>query len=77
MASTVTIKGQVTIPKAMRDRLGVSPGDRVEFRFEPDCRVVLTKSDGTKPKSRFEAIRGVAGPGPTTDEIMALLRGED
>jgi len=77
MASTVTTKGQVTIPKAMRDRLGVSPGDQVEFRLEPDCRVVLVKSDGTRPKSRFDAIRGIAGPGPTTDEIMTLLRGDD
>jgi AbrB family looped-hinge helix DNA binding protein len=77
MASKVTTKGQVTIPKAVRDRLGVRPGDQVKFHLEPDCRVVITKSDGSKPKSRFDAIRGAAGPGPTTDEVMALLRGWD
>ena len=40
MTSRITSKGQVTIPKAIRDRLGVAPRDRVEFVFEKG-RVVL------------------------------------
>ncbi|MEZ2408728.1 AbrB family looped-hinge helix DNA binding protein [Bosea sp. OAE752] len=77
MATTVTSKGQVTIPKAVRDRLGIKPGNAVDFRVEPDGRVVLLKAKTDIPKSRFEALRGIAGPGLSTDEIMAMSRGED
>jgi AbrB family looped-hinge helix DNA binding protein len=77
MATTVTSKGQVTIPKPVRDRLGIEAGTAVEFRMEADGRVVLLKVDRTPVRSRFEALRGIAGPGPSTDEIMAMLRGDD
>lgn len=77
MATTVTSKGQVTIPKAVRDRLGIKPGNAVDFRVEPDGKVVLLKVKGEMPKSRFEALRGIAGPGLSTDEIMAMSRGDD
>ncbi len=40
-AATVTSKGQITIPKAIRDLLGVKPGDRVVFIRQPDGRVVV------------------------------------
>ena len=78
MVSTVTTKGQITIPKAVRERLNLRAGDAVEFRFQPeDCSVVVTRADGAQPKSRFESIIGTSDVGMTTDEIMALLRGED
>jgi len=77
MGNAVTTKGQVTIPKAVRERLGIMPGDTVSFELGPDGRVVLVKDDGAPPVSRFEAIIGSAGPGLSTDEIMALTRGED
>jgi antitoxin PrlF len=76
MATRVTTKGQVTIPKAVRERLGINPGDAVDFELAPDGHVVVSKVDGPRPPSRFEALRGRAGPGLTTDEIMALTRGE-
>jgi len=76
MATTVTSKGQVTIPKPVRDRLGITPGSAVEFEMMPDGRFVLTKVDADHPVSRFEALRGRAGRGLTTDQIMALTRGE-
>jgi antitoxin PrlF len=76
MATTVTSKGQVTIPKPVRDRLGIERGDAVEFELAPDGRVVLVKVDGSRPPSRFERLRGRAGAGLRTDEIMALTRGE-
>jgi antitoxin PrlF len=77
MATTVTSKGQVTIPKPVRDRLGIVPGNEVAFELAPDGRVVMFKVGGERPRSRFEAFRGTADAGLTTDEIMALTRGDD
>ena len=77
MANTVTSKGQVTIPKLVRDHLGIVPGSQVEFRRAADGSIVVEKADGTRQPSRFADVIGSAGPGPSTDEIMALLRGND
>jgi AbrB family looped-hinge helix DNA binding protein len=77
MPTTVTSKGQVTIPKTVRDRLGIVPGNAVDFELGPDGRVVLYKVGGERPVSRFAAFRGTADAGLTTDEIMAMTRGED
>jgi antitoxin PrlF len=78
MATTVTRKGQVTIPKPVRDRLGINPGSRVEFEVGEDGRAFLRRvgKPAVKP-SRFERMRGTATSGLTTDEIMALTRGDD
>jgi AbrB family looped-hinge helix DNA binding protein len=76
MATSVTSKGQVTIPKPIRDRLGIVAGSAVDFELAPDGRVVLVKVNGELPASRFERFRGAAGPGLSTDEIMALTRGD-
>jgi antitoxin PrlF len=77
MATTVTSKGQVTIPKPVRDHLGIGPGSQVAFRRANDGSIVIEKADGSAPQpSRFAKARGSAGPGMTTDELMALLRGE-
>lgn len=76
MPAKITGKGQVTIPKPLRDYLGVQPGSQVEFRRAADGAVVIEKADGPRPPSRFAKARGSAGPGMTTDELMALLRGE-
>ncbi|APT57713.1 AbrB/MazE/SpoVT family DNA-binding domain-containing protein [Roseomonas gilardii] len=77
MATIVTSKGQVTIPKPVRDLLGITTGTAVEFQVAPDGRVVLARADDTAaPRSRFERLRGAAGHGMSTDEIMALTRGD-
>jgi AbrB family looped-hinge helix DNA binding protein len=76
-ATKVTSKGQVTIPKAVRDRLGITPGSAVAFELAADGRVVLVKADKKHAASRFEALRGRAAGGMTTDQIMALTRGEN
>lgn len=76
MPTTVTSKGQVTIPKPVRDRLGIVPGSAVDFELAPDGRVVLVKVGEGAPISRFRSLRGRAGTGLTTDQIMALTRGE-
>jgi len=41
MLSTVTDKGQITLPKALRDRLGIHPGSKVEFSLQSDDSVRL------------------------------------
>ena len=76
MATTVTSKGQVTIPKPVRDHLGIGPGSQVTFRRAPDGSIIIEKADGTRQPSRFAELVGIAGPGPSTDEIMAMTRGE-
>jgi AbrB family looped-hinge helix DNA binding protein len=79
MATTITSKGQVTIPKPVRERLNLKPGNAVEFELAEDGRVVLVKAGRkTKPRqSPFERIRGSATVPITTEELMALTRGDD
>jgi antitoxin PrlF len=76
--SAVTVKGQVTIPKPIRDALGIHPGSLVEFTVNREGEIVLRKA-GTEALAPhpFDRVIGIAGPGPSTDEIMALLRGDD
>jgi AbrB family looped-hinge helix DNA binding protein len=81
MATTVTSKGQVTIPKSVRDLLGIVPGTAVDFDLTPDGQVVLRKTSQGRPRvrsprSRFAPLRGVATVKMTTDEILALTRGD-
>jgi AbrB family looped-hinge helix DNA binding protein len=76
MAVIVSRSGQVTIPKPIRDRLGLGRGSVVDFELTPDGRVALVKVGDSNPTSRFATQRGRAGTGLSTDEIMALTRGE-
>ena len=76
MPATVTAKGQVTIPKPVRDLLGIKPGSMVDFQRAPDGRVVLVKLGGKPRPSRFARLRGHAGKGLSTDAILAMTRGE-
>jgi antitoxin PrlF len=43
MEAMLSSKGQVTIPKAVRDRLRINPGDRFKFFFHPDGVIILPK----------------------------------
>jgi antitoxin PrlF len=74
MAVTVTSKGQVTIPKPIRDRLGIGPGSKVDFELAEDGALLRRVGKGKVRPSRFERMRGTATSGLTTDEIMALTR---
>ena len=68
MESAITVKGQATIPKAIRDHLRLKPGDRVKFFVHPDGTVVLL------PKIPASALRGiVAGRRPpvTVEQMEA------
>lgn len=75
MPVTVTRNGQVTIPKPVRDRLGIKPGSKVDFDVAEDGRAFLHRvSKRVAKPSRFERMRGTATAGLSTDEIMALTR---
>lgn len=71
----VTEKGQVTIPKELRDALGIGTGTEVEFERREDT-IVLRKSDRHPGRGRqlVERLRRRGDVEMTTDEIMALTR---
>jgi antitoxin PrlF len=77
VGSRVTRKGQITIPKRVRDHLGIEPGSVVDFELGDDGRIVLTVAGAAAKPSRFERFRGIAKTKLTTDELMAMLRGDD
>lgn len=66
MESAITIKGQATIPKAIREHLQLKPGDRVKFFVHPDGSVVIL------PKLPASAMRGLlkSARRPVTIEEM-------
>jgi len=70
--SRVTEKGQVTIPKEIREELGIEPGDEITFE-ETETGYVVRKHVAD---NRFEKWRGVADSDETVAERMRALRGE-
>lgn len=50
MEATLSSKGQATIPKAVRERLQIKPGDRFKFFFHPDGVILLPKIETGKLK---------------------------
>lgn len=81
MPTSLTSKGQVTIPKRVRDALRLAPGAAVEFDVNAEGEVVLrpVPAAGRRkaPADRFEAVRGQADIRWRTDELMKLLRSDD
>jgi AbrB family looped-hinge helix DNA binding protein len=79
MATMLTSKGQVTIPKRIRDALGLAPGSAVDFGVDGAGEIVIRKAGARarRKPDRFEAARGKADVKWRTDDLMALLRGED
>jgi len=72
--TTMTSKGQVTVPKRLRDAVGLKPGSRVSFELQDGH--ILLKRESKPARSRFEKVRGSLKSALTTDQIMALLRGD-
>ncbi|HEY8304422.1 MAG TPA: AbrB/MazE/SpoVT family DNA-binding domain-containing protein [Solirubrobacteraceae bacterium] len=72
MHSTISEKGQVTLPKRLRDRLGIKPGDRLEF-VEERGHIVVSKA---APQDPVAAVYGILGLGESTDETLRALRGK-
>lgn len=71
----LTQKGQVTIPKKVRQVLGISPGDEVEFRVAQNHQVIVVKSASPSPFEKYVGyLSRKAGQDP--DRIVADLRGD-
>jgi antitoxin PrlF len=79
MSTTITSKGQLTIPKHIRDSTDMTPGTKVEFEVNDRGRIELVKEGEpmSEKERRFRSAIGSATIKWDTDELMALLRGED
>src|SRR5262249_40525426 len=76
--TTITVKGQVTLPKEVREAVGLKPGDKVEVRATASGGVYIEKPGaGRSYRERLEALRKRRLiRGMTTDEFMEFSRGE-
>lgn len=79
MTPALTVKGQVTIPKAIRDFLHIGPGSLVTFEPLPDGRVAIAgvHAPTNTPTDPVDALIGCAPRQINTEEVMRLTRGED
>jgi AbrB family looped-hinge helix DNA binding protein len=77
---TLTTKGQVTIPRDIRERLGLMPGTRVVFDIVGDAVRIRRAGEQARGAALVAHLRGVgrraAGPRLSTDQILALTRGD-
>jgi AbrB family looped-hinge helix DNA binding protein len=76
----ITTKGQVTIPVEIRERLGLLPNSEVEFEVVGQSvrirKVRRAEGTGRRGKSIVQRLRGRGSVRMTTDEILALTRGD-
>jgi antitoxin PrlF len=90
MPTTMTAKAQVTIPKAVRDKVGIQPGDRVEVGLSSEGQISIRKAEKPLVDDRLETViarirarrNADKGRDPffekmTTDEYMRFMRGDD
>ena len=71
MRSTVSEKGQITVPKRLRERLGIRAGDQLDLT-EEDGRLILRKAIASDPVA---AAYGILDTRESTDERIRALRG--
>ena len=81
MEATLSSKGQATIPKHIRDSLGLKPGSKLEFTVNDAGEIVLrptTTPTETMQQRLDRAVGILKEPWPGgTDAFMALMRGDD
>jgi len=67
MVTTLTSKGQITVPKAIRDRLRLKPGDKIEFVIDSDnhCQIIPQSTS-------VKALKGLLGPAPRIISIEEM-----
>lgn len=80
--TTMTVKGQVTIPKAVREAAGIRPGDKVSVTLASDGTVSIGPAIRTREESYRERLEAIRREAPlrgfmTADDLMKLTRGED
>ena len=71
MRTKISEKGQITVPKPLRDRLGIRPGDELDV-IDDGGRLVLSRA---MPDDPVAAVYGILDTGRSTDEIIEELRG--
>lgn len=72
MRSTISEKGQITVPKLLRDRLGIRGGDRLEFTEEHGGLVMRKAAD----QDPVDAVYGILRSNESTDQMLRALRGD-
>jgi bifunctional DNA-binding transcriptional regulator/antitoxin component of YhaV-PrlF toxin-antitoxin module len=77
MSYALTVKSQVTVPKAIRQHLRVQPGQSVDYEPLPDGSVRMFAVNEPKPEDAFLKWRGKGILKKSTAEIMRETRGED
>lgn len=77
----ITSKGQVTIPHAIREQAGLLPETEVEFVLEGEAVKIVKVRGSGRPSRGARAVdrlrRGAGNVSMSTEEIMALTRGEE
>ena len=69
----VTTKGQVTIPREIREKLGIAPETDISFK-EDNGKFYIIKTSKPQLSSKFKKLRGIASAKMSTDEILNLTR---
>ena len=78
MSYALTIKSQVTVPKAIRPHLHVQPGQEIDYEPLPDGSVrMFAVPPKVAEDNPFRKWRGTGVSGMTTEEIMRETRGDD
>ena len=72
MKSTVSERGQVVIPKPLRQKLGIRPGQQIDFRIERG-RLIAAKVMDQDP---VDSVYGILRLGRPIDDVLVDLRGE-
>jgi antitoxin PrlF len=77
MGYALTTKSQVTVPKAIRQALGVGPGEEVDYQIQPDGKVLMFPvNKKAAQENPFRKFIGIGVSGMTTEEILNETRGE-
>ena len=72
MHSTISTKGQITVPSAIRSELGLAPGTRVEFELREGGVLLRKGGSGEHPVDR---VFGVLELSESVDEVIEHMRG--
>ena len=73
MTSTISAKGQITVPKAVRDKLGLRPGARVEFELTPEGAFLRKGHQGGV--RAVDRVLGILKREASTDSLIEAMRG--